>query len=82
MNRTIRETLQRGYAYNDGEWMREASFAAVAVPLFAGERLLAALNLVFPKAAVSSKDLEGRFVPALKRLAASIGKSSRAWIEL
>jgi len=32
--------------------------------------------------AVSRKDLEARIVPALKRLAASIGKSSRAWIEL
>ena len=81
VNRTIRATLKRGYAYNDGEWIREASFAAVAVPVFAGERALAALNLVFPKAAVSRKDLEARFVPALKRLAASIGKSSRAWIE-
>ena len=79
--RLLRETLHRGYAYNDGEWIREASFAAVAVPVLAGERVLAALNLVFPKAAVSTRDLDARFVPALKRLAASIGKSSRAWTE-
>jgi len=43
--------------------------------------VLAALNLIFPKAAVSTRDLEARYVPALKRLAASIGKSSRAWVE-
>lgn len=79
--RALRDTVRRGYAYNDGEWLREASFAAIAVPVKAGERVLAAVNLVFPKAAVSQKDLEARFVPALKRLATSIGKSSRALVE-
>jgi IclR family transcriptional regulator, mhp operon transcriptional activator len=81
VKRAIRETLRRGYAYNDGEWLREASYAAVAVPVLAGDRVLAALNLVFPKAAVSKKDLEGRFVPALKRLAATLGNASRALVE-
>ena len=79
--RTLRDTVRRRYAYNDGEWLREASFAAIAVPVMAAERVLAAVNLVFPKAAVSQKDLEARFVPALKRLASSIGKSSRALVE-
>jgi len=37
--------------------------------------------MVFPKAAVSTKDLQGRFVPALKRLAQGIGKASRVWVE-
>ncbi len=77
----VRATLRRGYSFNEGEWIREASFAAVAVPVFAGPRLLAALNMVFPKAAVSQKHLATRFVPALERLAATIGKSSRAWVE-
>jgi IclR family mhp operon transcriptional activator len=81
VRRVVRETERRGYAYNDGEWIREASFAAVAVPVLAGERVLAAVNLVFPKAAVKSADLESRFIPQLRKLAASIGKSSRAWIE-
>jgi IclR family mhp operon transcriptional activator len=81
VRRIVRDTERRGYAYNDGEWTREASFAAVALPVFAGARVLAALNLVFPKSAVRTADLESRFVPALGRLAASIGKSSRALIE-
>jgi IclR family mhp operon transcriptional activator len=81
VRRAIRETLRRGYAYNDGEWIREASFAAVAVPVLSGERVLAALNLVFPRASVSAKDLDTRFVPALKRLAANMGKASRALLE-
>ncbi len=80
VRRIISETLERGYAYNDGEWAREADFAAVAVPVMRGGRLLSALNMVFPKAAVSKKDLEARFVPALKRLADVIGEASGAWV--
>lgn len=81
VKRLIRATVKRGYAYNDGEWSREASFAAVAVPVMVGQRVLAALNLVFPKAAVAPKDLEARFVPALKRLAVTLGNASRALVE-
>ena len=81
VRRVISETLRRGYAYNDGEWAREADFAGIAVPVHSGERLLAALNMVFPKSAVSRKDLDARFVPALKRLADSIGKASKAWVD-
>jgi IclR family mhp operon transcriptional activator len=79
--RIMRDTRRRGYAYNDGEWAREAGFAAIAVPVHSGARLLAAINMVFPKAAVPAKDLKQRFLPALQRLADSIGKGSRAWIE-
>lgn len=78
---TVQETRARGYAYNDGEWIREAHFAAVAVPVFAGERLLAVLNMIFPKTVVASSDLQQRFVPALQRLAAQIGRASRAWLD-
>lgn len=77
----VAQTLERGYAINEGEWLQQADFAAVAVPVHAGQRLLAALNLVFPKAAVSERDLQQRFVPALRRLADAIGRGSRAWIE-
>jgi IclR family mhp operon transcriptional activator len=81
VQRLVAQTLERGYAINEGEWLQEADFAAVAVPVHAGQRLLAALNLVFPKAAVSERDLQQRFVPALRRLADAIGRGSRAWIE-
>ncbi len=77
----IEETRRRGYAFNDGEWFRESDFAAIAVPVFAGARLLAAINLVFPRSAVRREALESRFLPALQRVATSIGKGSRAWIE-
>jgi IclR family mhp operon transcriptional activator len=77
VRRVIEQTRKRGHAVNEGEWVREADFAAVAVPVFSGERLLAALNMVFPKAAVSNRDLAQRFVPALQRLASAIGEGCR-----
>ena len=39
---------------------------------------LAAINLVFPRAAVSAADLDSRFVPELQRLARAIGRGARA----
>ncbi len=81
MQRMIRETRKRGFAINEGELMGETQFGAIAVPVFSGERLLAALNMVFPKDAVSAKDMRNRYAPRLKTLAESIGKSSKAWIE-
>jgi IclR family mhp operon transcriptional activator len=81
VRRVITETQRRGYAYNDGEWIREADFAAIAVPVHSGQRLLAAMNMVFPKSAVSTKDLQSRFVPALKQLAQAIGKASKASVD-
>lgn len=81
VDRIVAATRARGYAINEGEWARQADFGAAAVPLHAGARLLGAINLVFPKSAVRRADLEQRFVPALQRLAGSIGKASRAFVE-
>jgi IclR family mhp operon transcriptional activator len=78
VGRVLERTRTRGYAYNDGEWIREAAFAAIAVPVVAGTRLLAAINMVFPKEAVARADLESRYVPELARLARSIGRRARA----
>lgn len=73
VHRTIDETRARGYAVNYGEWSREARFSAVAVPLFGGGRLLGAINLVFPKNAVTPQEMETRYVPRLKAMALAIG---------
>jgi IclR family transcriptional regulator, mhp operon transcriptional activator len=77
VDRVVIETRGHGYAFNDGEWAPEADFAAVAVPVFAGRRLLAAINLVFPKSAVARGDLESRFLPELSKLSLAIGRASR-----
>nr|WP_315224986.1 DNA-binding transcriptional regulator [uncultured Albidiferax sp.] len=81
VDRLLRETRRRGYSLNEGEWLREADFAAIAVPVFAGPRLLAAINMVFPKSAIAPRDLQARYLPMLQRMAETIGKDSRRWIE-
>jgi IclR family mhp operon transcriptional activator len=81
VDKMVRETRRRGYAVNEGEWSLEAEFGAIAVPVFCGTRLLAAINMIFPRDAVSPKDLKTRFATRLTRLASSIGSGSRSWIE-
>ncbi len=79
--RVLRETRGRGWAYNDGEWAREASFAAIAVAVEARGRPIASLALIFPKAAVPARDMESRYLPPLARLARAIGRRARARLE-
>lgn len=75
VHQTIDDTRTRGFAVNYGDWSREARFSAVAVPLFGAGRLLGALNLVFPKNAVSPEEMEQRYVPKLKAMALTIGSN-------
>ena len=71
----------RGYAINKGEWSAEPDFGAIAVPVMCGERLLAAINMIYPKGAISPELLKSRFVVRLRKLAEAIGKGSAAWLE-
>lgn len=77
----VRDTRRRGYATNEGEWTLESHFGAIAVPVFSGTRLLAAINMIFPRDAVSPSDLKSRYATRLTKLARSIGSGSRSWIE-
>lgn len=79
--RAIEATRERGFALNAGEWSQESRFAAVAVPVISAGRLLGAINLVFPKNAVSIEEMQARYVPRLKALALSIGAQSAGCIE-
>lgn len=72
VQRTLADTRRRGYAQNDGEWAPEASFSAIALPLFDGERAVGAINLVYPRDAVRTRELESRYLPVLRALAEEI----------
>ena len=76
----ITKTRERGYAVNDGDWDKEAPFGAVAVPVCSGRRLVGGVNLIFPKAAMSEREIEQRYMPRLKRLAQRIGKDMQPWL--
>ncbi|GAB3358752.1 MULTISPECIES: DNA-binding transcriptional regulator [Giesbergeria] len=73
IHQIVGETRTRGFAFNDGEWSKEPHFAAVAVPLLSAGCLLGALNMVFPKNAMSLTEITERYVPKLQLLAVRIG---------
>lgn len=81
VQRMIEVTRERGFALNTGEWSKESRFSAVAVPVFSAGRLIGAMNLVFPKNAVSVEEMESRYVPKLKALALQVGAHSAALLE-
>ena len=81
VSRVLRQTRTAGYGFNHGEWSREPDFAAVAVPISAGERLLGAINLVFPKSAITPSELDRRFLPGLRRLANEISRQSQSVLQ-
>jgi IclR family transcriptional regulator, mhp operon transcriptional activator len=79
IERLIQETKLRGYAVNVGDWTREAPFAAIATPVFCQRKLIACVNLIFPKSAVTTAEIEKRYLPRLKKLATRIGKDIQPW---
>jgi IclR family mhp operon transcriptional activator len=72
--RILSETRRRGYATNDGEWLAQADFGAVALPILVDSRPIAAINLVFPKTALRRPELVRARIPALRALARAIGR--------
>ncbi len=81
VRRLVADVRRRGHAVNAGEWVQDPHFSAIAVPVFAGQRLLGAVNMVFPNDAVPKQDLREKYLPRLVKQAELIGKNSRAWIE-
>lgn len=68
------ETRKRGYAV----WRRPRRVSdelSLSVPIFAGERLLAALTIRFSSTAVPEADAIQRFVPRLRAVAQQIGEN-------
>ncbi len=72
VKRIIRETRRRGYGFNRGEWLSEASVTAVAFPIVVGGHAIGAINLILQGSLVSERDLAMRYVPLLRSLAQEI----------
>lgn len=76
MARLVAATRRRGHATNEGEWLAQADFGAIAMPVRVGinGRVAAAVNLVVPRSAMRSRALLRRQVPALADLVRTIGE--------
>lgn len=66
----LRRVRQRGYALNNDEM--DAGLRAIAVPVTAGARVMAALSVDVPVGRLTLADLQSRFQPLLANAAAEI----------
>ena len=74
----IEETRSRGYAQNVDR--PAAKFTSIGVPVFSGDKLLGAINLVFTKNSQGVELIEEKYVVLLKMLARDIGVASKSWL--
>lgn len=82
----VRETRERGFGVNRGEWSDEKKFGGVAVPLRHEGRVLAVLNVVFLlRALPKSSDIDAlgvTLVDAGRRIEADFAAAMRAYLAL
>lgn len=76
----VSETRERGFAMNEGEWDEEPDFSAIAVPLYLGDFVIGAINLVFPNGSINGEELCHKFSKKLEGVAESIRTNSCGYI--
>ena len=76
--RTVRQMLEqtreRGYAINEGDWIGNGRFGALAVPIIRKKRVLGCLDTVFSKRAIRIADAQVKYVPQMQAAARAIEK--------
>ncbi|MES2412859.1 MAG: DNA-binding transcriptional regulator [Pseudomonadota bacterium] len=76
--RTVRklldETRAAGYAFNEGAWIDDGRFNAIAVPLLYGKRVLGCINIIFSKRSIAVTEAKARYLPELQSTARKIEK--------
>ncbi len=68
--RIIRQTLSKGYAWRDGEFMPKT--ASISVPIMCGERVLATIAITFISSATRPAAVAARHLGALRETAKAI----------
>lgn len=61
----LAKTRQQGYATNDGEWGTQVKIGAIAVPVRHQNQVIACINVVFLRKAISVNAAAERFLPVL-----------------
>lgn len=62
----LEKVRRQGYAINEGEWHQQEKIAAIAMPLRHKEKVLASINIVFLKKAMSVAEAAERYLPPLQ----------------
>lgn len=66
VEKTIERVRQQGYASNDGEWAQERKVSALALPIRHGSGILATINIVFLRKAMTIPEAAERYLPELR----------------
>lgn len=86
VQRVLAQTRERGYGVRDSRfgglgWLSQEDddrLAAIAVPVMAGTRVLACVNIVWPRRFSTEAEIARRYLPELQRAAAAIAASATA----
>lgn len=68
----LEKVRRQGYATNDGEWNEQLKIGAIALPVRYQDSILACINVVFLKKAVTQQEAAERLLPELRRAVARI----------
>ena len=68
----LEKVRRQGYAGNEGEWNQQLKIAALAMPVRHQGHVLASINIVFLKKAMSIAEAAERFLPHLQAAVAKI----------
>lgn len=66
VERMLSRVREQGYGSNEGEWMQQAKIAAIAVPIRHEGSILATINVVFLKRAMSVPGAVRDYLPTLQ----------------
>lgn len=66
VNQMLEKIRRQGYASNEGEWSLQQKIAAIALPIRHKDHVLACINIVFLKKAMSVAEAAMRYLPDLK----------------
>lgn len=82
VERVVRETRALGYGVREPSYWRhsvsnEAPPSAIAVPVMRRERVLAAINLLWPESAMPLETAVARYLPALRETAVMLADAVR-----
>lgn len=72
VDQMLEKIRRQGYATNDGEWHQQQKIAALAVPVRHKEHVLASINVVYLRKAMSTKEAVERYLPELNAAVAKI----------
>lgn len=66
VNQMLEKIRRQGYATNEGEWSQQQKIAAIALPIRHKDHVLACINIVFLRKAMSVAEAANRYLPNLK----------------